>query len=107
RLAFDGVDVTPAGPVTADGEGTIVGQFMIPANITAGQKRVAATGAGGSTAEALFVGQGRIEIRVMQRVTTVELSPPIDTGPQGADQSSGEGGSGDPLAQTVMLPQAR
>ena len=107
RLAFDGVDVTPAGPVVADGEGTIVGQFMIPANITAGQKRVAATGAGGSTAEALFVGQGRIEIRVMQRVTTVELSPPIDTGPQGADQSSGEGGSGDPLAQTVMLPQAR
>lgn len=93
-LKFDGIDVTPAGPPTANGSGEIAGSFSIPANVPAGQKIVVADGEGGSHAEAVFVGEGRINIDVMQRVTTVERwqqpAPVVD-----------------PLAQTFAVPEPR
>lgn len=89
-LTFDGIDVTPAGPPVADGNGEITGSFVIPANVPAGQKRVVAEGAGGSHAEAMFVGQGTINIAVMQRVTTVT-----------------RWNASDPLAQTFAVPEPR
>jgi len=91
-LTFDGIDVTPEGPPVADESGEITGTFEIPANVPAGQKLVVADGQGGSHAEATFVGQGRIDIRVMQRVTTVERWQPAPV---------------DPLAQTFALAEPR
>lgn len=93
-LTFDGIDVTPAGPPVADGNGGITGSFVIPANVTAGQKLAVADGVAGSHAEAVFVGEGTINIRVMQRVTTVNRSRP-------------PGGNSDPLAQTFAVPEPR
>lgn len=100
-LTFDGIDVTPAGPPAADGNGEIAGSFTIPANVTAGQKRVVAEGAGGSYAEATFVGEGTINITVMQRVTTVQ---------RWREPRRWEGASNnspDPLAQTFAVPEPR
>lgn len=91
-LTFDGIDVTPAGPPVADGDGGITGSFVIPANVTAGQKLAVANGMGGSYAEAVFVGEGTVNIRVMQRVTTVQRSQPPAV---------------DPLAQTFAVPEPR
>ena len=91
-LTFDGIDVTPEGPPVADENGEITGTFTIPANVPAGQKLVVAQGLGGSHATATFVGQGRIDIRVMQRVTTVERWQPATV---------------DPLAQTFSLNEPR
>ncbi len=98
-LTFDGVDVKPAGVITANGAGEIEDDFVIPANITAGVKVVSAEGAGGSKATAFFVGQGIIEIDVMRRVTTIErwTRPPTTT----------TSGGSDPLAQTFTPPEAR
>lgn len=91
-LTFDSLSVTPAGPLVADGAGEIDGSFDIPPNVVAGQKAVVATGGGGSTARATFVGQGKVDIDIMQRVTLIEVAP---------------GRGVDPLAQTWALPQAR
>lgn len=104
-LTLDGVDVTPAGPPVADGSGEITGTFDIPANVTAGQKIAVATGQGGSTAEAVFVGQGTVNISVMQRVTTVERWQQW-VFPQQGNEPPGGGGA-DPLAQTFAVPEAR
>jgi hypothetical protein len=68
---FDGVSILPDVETVADAEGEIVGSFTIPADITAGTKLVQAEGAGGTIAEALFTGQGRIEVDIMRRVTTI------------------------------------
>ncbi|WP_336802536.1 hypothetical protein, partial [Kaistia sp. MMO-174] len=54
-LTFDGVDVTPAGPLVGDADGKVTGTFTIPANVTAGQKSVVATGGTGSSGSASFV----------------------------------------------------
>lgn len=69
-LTFDAVDVTPAGPPVADASGRVSGSFTIPANITAGQKAVIATGGSGSTASAVFTGQGEIDVAVARRTIT-------------------------------------
>lgn len=90
-LTFDGVNVMPPGLV-ADGSGEITGTFVIPAGIVAGTKEVVATGGSGTTARALFVGQGDIDIDVMQRQTLVETTITFWT---------------DPLAQTWALPAER
>lgn len=93
-LTFDGLNVLPSGgPFTANSSGVVTGTFTIPANVPAGTKVVRATGGSGAIAEARFVGQGRIEIDVLRRVTTVT---------RGWD-----GGRNDPLAQTFSLTEAR
>lgn len=52
-----------------DVNGEIVGSFTIPANVPAGTKTVRAEDRGGTTAQAMFTGQGVIEIDVMRRTT--------------------------------------
>lgn len=89
-LTFDGLNVTPAGPLVADVDGQVVGSFTIPANVPSGTKRVVATGGGGTPASAQFVGQGFVEIDVMRRVTVTRVT-----------------GGVDPLAQTFTLVEPR
>ncbi|MFG1317998.1 DUF4815 domain-containing protein [Xanthobacter autotrophicus] len=81
-LTFDGIDVTPAGLV-ANAGGEVTGAFTIPENVVAGTKPVEATGGSGALAHAQFVGQGTIDIDVMQRLTTVETIVTTAIDPQG------------------------
>ncbi|RWX72593.1 DUF4815 domain-containing protein, partial [Mesorhizobium sp. M2A.F.Ca.ET.039.01.1.1] len=81
-LEFDGIDVTPAGPLTADAEGEIDGSFTIPANVPAGSKGVVAKGAAGSEAAAIFVGQGTIDIETLRRVITTTVQSTSVTAPR-------------------------
>lgn len=108
ELTFDGVDVTPAPALVADAAGEISGTIAIAAETyPAGRKLVRAVGASGTEASALFVGQGRIEVTVMRRVTTVTRwsDPPASSVTGGTEPTGDGGGSGaDPLAQTFTLP---
>ncbi len=70
-LTFDGIDVLTGGPHVGDVDGIVEVTFTIPANVTTGSKAVLAEGAGGTKASALFVGEGIINVDVMQRVTTI------------------------------------
>lgn len=87
-LSFAGVDITPAGPLVADVNGEISGTFTIPADVPSGQKSVLAIGGSGTEAEALFVGQGTLNIDVMRNVTNVTnrtievVAPPGETAAQ-------------------------
>ena len=94
-LTFDGVSVTPAGPLTADSGGNLTGTFVIPANIPAGVKEVAATGAGGTLASASFSGQGEMTTTTLRQVTTTTRQRPRDRS------------RADPLAQTFTLIEPR
>ena len=78
-LNFDGIDVKPGGVIAADGSGQITGTFTIPANVPAGTKVIYAEGAGGTTASALFTGQGTIDITTMRRVTTIKRQTTVTT----------------------------
>lgn len=69
-LQFDGIDVTPPG-LLANGAGVLSGQFTIPAGVPAGAKRVEFVGAGGSRGEAVFVGQGDLQVDTRQQVTRI------------------------------------
>ena len=90
RVTFDGIAVTPAeSGITADVSGKLSGHFTIPANVPAGVKAVVFTGAGGSTAQATFVGQGTLETTTLRTVQSV-VNTYID-----------------PLAQTFVLEEAR
>lgn len=100
ELLFDGRDVTPAGPLVADGVGVLSGTFTIPANVTAGTKPVKATGAGGTTAENVFTGQGILQIDVMRRTNLVTRQPIREPG------GGGDGGA-DPLAQSYSSTEPR
>lgn len=104
-LTFDGIDVKPAGVVTANANGEISDTFTIPSGITAGSKRVIASGQGGTDANAIFTGAGTINIDVMRRVTTVSRWQ------NGAWQETRNLGSdsdrSDPQAQTFMLTESR
>lgn len=89
-VTFDGIAVTPAeSDIMADTSGKLSGHFTIPANIPAGVKSVVFTGAGGSTAQATFVGQGTLETTTLRTVQSV-VNTYID-----------------PLAQTFVLEEAR
>lgn len=55
--------------VVADANGVIKGKFTIPANIQAGSKSVDLIGSGGSTGNAVFVGEGMLVSEVLQSVT--------------------------------------
>lgn len=85
-IAFDGV-VVPAkeSALTADAAGALSGTFTIPADIPAGAKTVAFTGAAGTTGSATFVGQGELTATTLRQVQTI-TSTIID-----------------PLAQTFIL----
>lgn len=77
-LTFDGLNVLPGAPVTANASGIASGVFTIPPNVTSGTKLVVATGASGRQAMATFVGQGLVEIDVRQRrFVTLTLTDPI------------------------------
>lgn len=102
-LTFDGLTVTPAGPLTANSSGVVAGSFVIPANVPTGTKIVRAEGAGGSNASAQFVGGGSIEVDVMRRVTTITWAPP----PPPPEETQTQGRHGDPLAQTFTLIEPR
>lgn len=122
-LTFDGVDVKPPGTQTANSDGIIEGSFTIPAGIPVGTRAVRATGAAGSFARALFVGEGTIDIVTMRRVNLVtrEAPPPVivqqtiiqqvsnPVANWGGDNSGNGGGDNgpDPLAQTFTLPEPR
>jgi hypothetical protein len=99
-VIFDGIDVTPGSPPVANASGVATGSFIVPANVPAGSKLVRLTSATGRTASALFVGQGKLEIDLMRRVTSISVQP---------ERSNGGDGSGtvDPLAQTFTLTEAR
>ena len=88
ELLFDGIDVTPAGSLVADGSGQINGTFRIPANVPTGSKIVVATGDGGSNATSTFTGSV-----VVQQIP----APPVTAPP----------GNRDPVAQTFTLDESR
>lgn len=76
--------------LNATAAGILTGKFKIPANVPAGSKRVAFTGAGGSYGEATFIGDGTMVSetkRVVIRTTETRWNT-------------------DPLAQTFSLPQS-
>lgn len=107
-LTFDGIDVRPAGPPVANAQGQISGTFVIPINVTAGSKVIEAEGAGGTSAVAMFTGQGTIEVDVMRRVTTIETW----TASRVQGRTQREGGSGrsrdsDPQAQLFAVTELR
>lgn len=82
-LTFDGVEVTPSGGMpTAGTDGAMTGTFTIPDGIPAGVKAVVFTGAGGSLAQATFVGQGTLEtttLRTVQSVVNTLIDPVAQT----------------------------
>lgn len=120
-LTFDGLNVKPPGTQTANSDGIISGNFTIPANVTAGSKVVSAKGQGGTTASALFTGQGTLEVDVMRRVTTIEswtepqlVQMPPSTpnvrppNPWGGNNDGGSGNNdSDPQAQMFAVPELR
>ncbi|WP_234186411.1 DUF4815 domain-containing protein [Shinella sp. NM-101] len=111
-LVFDGSDVTPAGPLVANGSGVVSGNFTIPVGVTAGTKIVEAAGAGGTGAAAMFVGQGTVAIDVMRRVTTVETwtARIINSGGGGGRGGGMRGDSSrdsDPQAQLFAVDRLR
>lgn len=120
-LTFDGINVKPGGTQTADSNGEIELTFTIPAGVPVGRRLVRATGAADSFAEAIFVGQGQIDVSIMRRVTLVSRAAPVPvqitninitninniTNPIVWVQDSGGGGGSDPLAQSFRVANPR
>lgn len=129
-LTFDGLDVTPAGPLVADEDGEVAGSFVIPANVTAGAKLVRAVGGSGVSARARFVGEGLVETITRQQTFTVvveQVDPPartqepsvaVDGTPAETETAVNENvfrgasvgvesGYLDPLAQSFALPESQ
>lgn len=77
--------------LTANAAGEVTGKFTIPANVPAGSKAVAVTGAGGSHGVATFTGRGTITTEERRTITTVTNTM----------------FTFDPLAQTFTLNEAR
>lgn len=118
-LTFDGRDVKPGGVQTGDANGEIALTFEIPANVPTGRRLVRATGAAGSFAEAIFVGEGTIDTATMRRVTLIARAaiPPVTiinnitivqqlqqpVVPPVAAVSVGEPFTPDPLAQSFRV----
>jgi hypothetical protein len=106
ELTFDGVDVLPAGTLTADAAGTLSGSFVIPPGVVAGTKEVIAVGSGGTEASARFVGEGTVNVVVMRRVTTVRRIIRRGAG-SGSGPSANPSEHTDPLAQSFAMPEMR
>lgn len=80
--------------VTANAQGRVEGHFTVPQKVPAGSKLVEFLGAGGSKANATFVGRGQITSKEMRQVNTETT---IVTSHLEAY---------DPLAETFTLPAA-
>jgi hypothetical protein len=118
-LTFDGRNVKPAGTQTADANGEISLTFAIPANVPVGRRLVRATGAAGSFAEAIFVGEGQVDVAIMRRVTLVTRAAPppvvvvnntiVNNVTQVINQVTNPNtrGGNDPLAQTFRVASPR
>ncbi len=111
-LTFDGLDVTPAGPLAADITGAISGSFTIPASVPAGTKPVVATGAGGSEASNVFIGQGILQIDEMRRINSIFREPTQSGGGGGGGWSGMPAGQAerllvDPVAQSYAVTEPR
>lgn len=111
-LVFDGIDVTPSGPLVANGSGVVAGTFDIPEGVPAGTKLVAAIGGGGTPASALWTGEGFIDISTIRRTITTSVPDrgdigwdPVDLGDRG--DPTARGIQADPLAQTFTLIEPR
>ncbi|WP_047308781.1 DUF4815 domain-containing protein [Rhodopseudomonas palustris] len=93
KVTFDDIDVTPPGEIRADGNGTLVSSFNIPAGVPVGVKHVAFEGFGGSKCNALYTAYGWLTTVSHERntITTRFWANP----------------GGDPLAQTFRLQQPR
>ncbi|MGX9427980.1 DUF4815 domain-containing protein [Bradyrhizobium sp. LeoA1S1] len=91
RVTFDDIDVTPPGTIRADGNGTLVSAFNIPAGVPVGVKHVGFEGVGGSKANALYTAYGWLTTITNERnvITTNYWYNP------------------DPVAQTYRLPEPR
>jgi hypothetical protein len=105
ELTFDGVDVKPAGVLTANASGEVSGTFVIPQNVTAGTKTVYAGGMGGSEAVTLFAGQGTIETRIMRQVTTINRWTRAQV--ERRESGGGRDRGSDPQAQLFAVPELR
>lgn len=75
--------------INANSQGVVTGKFTIPEGVQAGSKQVLMRGAGGSRAEAVFVGEGTLVTNILQKVTRVTTQ------------------RYDPLAQTFTLTEDR
>lgn len=75
--------------INANAQGVVTGKFTIPNGVQAGSKQVLMRGSGGSTAEAVFVGEGTLVTNILQKVTRVTTQ------------------RYDPLAQTFTLTEDR
>jgi hypothetical protein len=123
-LTMDGIDVKPAGTQTANGSGVIALSFTIPASMPAGRRPIRATGAVGSFAQTVFVGEGTVDIQTLRRVHLVAREAPPPPAPtfvfvpeaqqvwQPVVWDNGGGGGGgagdpDPLAQSFALAEGR
>jgi hypothetical protein len=122
-LTMDGVNVKPAGTQTANGSGVITLSFTIPASMPAGRRVVRATGATGSFAQAIYIGEGTVDTVTLRRVHLVarEAPPPVTvtnvitvieqvSNPVVVDFGTGgdgDGGGSDPLAQSFALSEGR
>lgn len=106
-LTFDGINVKPGGTQTANGSGSLDVTFTVPANVPIGTRVVRATGAAGSFAETIFVGEGTVDIYTMRRVTLVTLTPPTPPPPPEVEFDWGWTASGDPLSESFALPEGR
>lgn len=116
-LTFDSIDVKPAGTQTADADGKISLSFTIPAGVPTGTRLARATGAAGSFAEALFHGEGTINVQTLREVTLVtravratvvnvtNVTNVMTT--SGTSESAHGDGGGDPLAQTFLVSEPR
>lgn len=60
--------------LVADSNGTVLGKFPIPANVPAGTKSVSFVGAGGSKADASFVGEGTLIENIRTAVTQITVT---------------------------------
>jgi len=105
-LTMDGVNVKPAGTQTANVSGIITLSFTIPANMPAGRRVVRATGAAGSFADAIYIGEGTVDNVTMRRVNLVarEAPPPVVQFITVIQQVQG---FIDPLAQSFALTEGR
>ncbi|KRR21711.1 DUF4815 domain-containing protein [Bradyrhizobium retamae] len=91
KVTFDDIDVTPAGVIRADANGTLVSSFQIPAGVPVGVKHVGFEGFGGSKCNALYTAYGWLTTVTNERnvITTNYWYNP------------------DPVAQTFRLQEPR
>ncbi|MCF1453401.1 DUF4815 domain-containing protein [Agrobacterium vitis] len=102
-LTFDGLDVNPGG-IVADVNGKATGTFQIPANVSAGTKKIEAVGGAGLSASATFRGEGRLETTTTQTTTVIERFSTVTVT---REHESGGHNSSDPQAQSYALTEGR